>query len=127
MIKTRLHFPQTNVFVYCRELYFEGDDACIDTQPVATEYRASLDKDGADGTKAGDISLYIQRFGTTEKEKKEYDLKLMSVAATDQLDNEGRNLVVVALIKAEQDTELIYIFAFSMAKGKKSLIRERTS
>ena len=66
VIKTRLHFPQTNVFIYCRELYFEGAEACVDTQPVASEYRASLDKNGADGVAAGDISLYVQRFASTE-------------------------------------------------------------
>lgn len=66
VIKTRLHFPQTDVFIYCRELYFEGACACIDTEPVATDYRGSLTKDGLDGAKAGDIHLYVQRFATTE-------------------------------------------------------------
>lgn len=67
VIKTRLHFPQTQVSIYCRELYFDGADACIDTQPEATTFRASLEKDGADGANAGAIRLFIQRFGTTEK------------------------------------------------------------
>ncbi|MVV48097.1 hypothetical protein EJA72_07540 [Pseudomonas sp. PB120] len=68
VIKTKLQFPQTDIFIYCRELYFEGADACLDTQPVATEYRGTLTKDGLDGAKAGDIFLYVQRFATTEEE-----------------------------------------------------------
>jgi hypothetical protein len=68
VIKTRLHFPQTDIFIYCRELYFEGADAWLDTQPVATEYRGTLSKDGLDGATAGDIYLYVQRFATTEDE-----------------------------------------------------------
>ena len=58
VIQTKVHFPQTNVFIYCRELYFEGADACIDTQPVVTAYRASLDKDGSDGAQGNRAMLF---------------------------------------------------------------------
>jgi hypothetical protein len=86
VIKTRLHFPQTDVFIYCRELYFEGADACLDTQPVATEYRGALTKDGLDGAKAGDIFLYVQRFATTEEESTRH---LRAVGGKGQDPDEG--------------------------------------
>ncbi|MDM0053020.1 hypothetical protein [Variovorax sp. J22R115] len=66
VIKSGLRFPQTDVTIYCRALYFEGPDAFIDTTPADSGRREPLEIDGKNGATGGSITLHIGRFGTTE-------------------------------------------------------------
>ncbi|MDM0109666.1 hypothetical protein QTH97_32430 [Variovorax sp. J22R24] len=66
VIRCGLHFPQTEVTIFCRALYFEGPDALIDTTPVDDGHREPLEIDGRNGATGGSITLHIGRFGTTE-------------------------------------------------------------
>jgi hypothetical protein len=58
-----LKFPQTDIFILCRTLEFKGADAVIDTtpKPLDKDYRELLDKNGRNGPKAGNITLYISK------------------------------------------------------------------
>ena len=66
VIRTGLHFPQTDVTIHCRALYFEGPDAYIDTSPVDDGIREPQKIDGKKGGTGGSITLHVERFGTTE-------------------------------------------------------------
>lgn len=66
VIATALKFPQTQVTIFCRNLYFDGPKACIDTTPVDDGQREPKVLDGRNGAKGGNITLHIERFGTTE-------------------------------------------------------------
>jgi hypothetical protein len=61
-VSRALTFPQTNVFIICRSLEFNGANAVIDTSPKPLdEYRELLNKDGLNGPGAGNITLYVAR------------------------------------------------------------------
>lgn len=66
VIKTGLRLPQTDVSIHCRSLYFEGPGAWIDVSPADEGREPPLTPDGADGTPGGSISLFIERFGSSE-------------------------------------------------------------
>ena len=63
VVSRALHFPQTDVFILCRELQFKGREAVIDTtpKPLDKDYRELLDKNGRNGPKAGNITLYVSK------------------------------------------------------------------
>jgi hypothetical protein len=71
-IETGLRFPQTNVYIFCRELSFKGPDSFIDTTPISTEYRSPLQINGENGAPAGNITLNIQAFSTDAAEAKHF-------------------------------------------------------
>ncbi|UCC30456.1 MAG: hypothetical protein JSU86_19935 [Phycisphaerales bacterium] len=67
VIRDPLHFPQTNVTVYARELRFEDDvddneRSYIDTTPESPLPLGPGGGDGDSGLKAGDITLHLQSF-----------------------------------------------------------------
>lgn len=72
VITTGLHFPQTDVTIHCRALYFEGANAYIDTSPVNDGVREPLNIDGQNGGTGGSITLHVERFGSTEAEAKHF-------------------------------------------------------
>jgi hypothetical protein len=63
VVSRALRFPQTDVFILCRELQLKGPDAVIDTtpRPLDKDYRELLDKNGRNGPKAGNITLYVSK------------------------------------------------------------------
>jgi hypothetical protein len=63
VVSRALRFPQTDVFILCRELQMKGPDAVIDTtpKPLDKDYRELLDKNGRNGPKAGNITLYVSK------------------------------------------------------------------
>lgn len=71
-IETALRFPQTNVYVFCRELSFKGADSYIDTTPISTEYRSPQEINGANGAAAGNITLNIQSFSSDYTDAKHF-------------------------------------------------------
>ncbi len=66
VVRSALHFPQTDVTIHAKTLRFEDDPdagvwASIDTTPLDTILVPDPTADGAPGLKAGDIRLYLQR------------------------------------------------------------------
>ena len=84
-IEAKLVFPQTNVYVFCRELSFKGGHSIIDTTPISTEYRSPSLIDGNDGAAAGNITLNIQAFSTDTVDAKH----LRAVGGKGQNPDEG--------------------------------------
>ncbi|MDM0058987.1 hypothetical protein [Variovorax fucosicus] len=68
VIRTGLRFPQTQVTICCRALYFEGADAWIDTTPDPGKVwlGSPMGADGLPGARGGSITLRIERFGTDQ-------------------------------------------------------------
>ena len=68
-IRSALKFPQTNVTIYAKEIYFEDDNnvtASINVSPIPiatmTGGQASTGGQGVDGANAGNIFLYVKTF-----------------------------------------------------------------
>lgn len=66
VVSKALRFPQTRVFLVCRELRFTGAKASIDTTPRETAQRELQNKDGRDGAGAGDIVVFASKFATDQ-------------------------------------------------------------
>jgi len=72
VVRDALHFPQTNVTVYAKELVFEDlpgqEKASINTSPVMFDVLAS--DVGQTGANAGNITLYIQNYAQSVPAKR---------------------------------------------------------
>jgi predicted nucleic acid-binding Zn-ribbon protein len=68
IIRQALHFPQTNVTIYAKELIFEDlpgqAPASINTTPLSIG--GITNDNGVNGAKAGDITLYIKNYKQTK-------------------------------------------------------------
>ena len=67
-VSRTLRFPQTDIYILCRALEFNGPLAAIVTTPKTTEERALLTKDGKNGAKGGNITLYVSSFKSDRKD-----------------------------------------------------------
>ncbi|MBN1816950.1 MAG: LamG domain-containing protein, partial [Sedimentisphaerales bacterium] len=66
IIRSALHFPQTNVTIHARQLRFEGASAQIKTTPIDNPVSYPGDQNpGSDGRSAGNIELNINTFYTS--------------------------------------------------------------
>ena len=72
IIRDTVHFYQTNVTIYAKELVFEDmpnrPPAFISTAPVMWDYNANAN--GENGENAGDITLYIKEYKQTGPHKR---------------------------------------------------------
>ena len=65
IIRSPLKLPQTDVTIYAKELRFEdtgSETACINTTPRSIPIGPAPSQNGANGLKAGNITLYIGSF-----------------------------------------------------------------
>jgi len=71
IIREALHFPQTNITIYAKELIFVdtlGRQASINTSPVMWDIPENIN--GNRGENAGNITLYIKEYKQTKPHKR---------------------------------------------------------